>query len=67
MQQATVTPFPLQDDLIEARRVLNLEAEALRQLAQSLEGSFEGAINLLMETKGRVISLRYREKWTYSQ
>src|SRR5258708_16814676 len=55
MQQATVTPFLSQDDLTEARRVLNLEAEALRQLAQSLEGSFKGAIDLLMETKGRVI------------
>ena len=55
MQQATVTPFPIQDDLTEARRVLNLEAEAIRQLAQSLESSFKGAIDLLMQTKGRVI------------
>ena len=55
MQQATVTPLRPQDDLTEARRVLNLEAEALRHLAQNLNESFEGAIDLLMQTKGRVI------------
>lgn len=55
MQQATVTPLFSQDDLVEARRVLNLEAEALLQLAQSLGGSFKGTIDLLMQTKGRVI------------
>ncbi len=55
MQQAIVTPLFPQDDLVEARRVLNLEAEALLQLAQSLGGSFKGALDLLMQTKGRVI------------
>lgn len=58
MQQATVTPLfsqDAQDDLLEARRILNLEAEALVQLAKSLGGTFKGTIDLLMQTKGRVI------------
>ena len=55
MQHASVTPLFPQDDLIEARRVLKLEAEALLELAQSLGGSFKGAVDLLMQTKGRVI------------
>lgn len=55
MQQAAAIPFFPQDDLAEARRVLNLEADALRQLAQSLDGSFEEALDLLSQTKGRVI------------
>lgn len=55
MQLSTVTPLLPQDDLTVARRVLNLEAEALHQLAQSLDESFEGAIDLLMQTTGRVI------------
>lgn len=55
MQQALATPIFSQDDLMEARRVLHLEADALCQLAQSLDHSFEGALNLLMQTKGRVI------------
>lgn len=55
MGQATITSLLPQDDLTEARRVLNLEASALCQLAQNLDGSFEGSLDLLMETKGRVI------------
>lgn len=55
MQQANVTSFTLQDDLREARRVLNLEAEAICELAKNLDHSFEEAIDLLMQTKGRVI------------
>ena len=55
MQQATATPLFFYDDLTEARRVLHLEAEALCQLAQSLDGIFEEALDLLIETKGRVI------------
>ncbi len=59
----TVDPHPLQDgrwgaphdDLVEARRVLTLEASALETLAQSLDHSFEDAITLLMNTQGRVI------------
>jgi arabinose-5-phosphate isomerase len=43
------------NDLIEARRVLTLEAEALQQLASGLNESFESAVSLLMQTKGRVI------------
>lgn len=55
MQQATATPLFPAYDLIEARRVLHLEAEALCQLAQSLDGIFEEVLDLLMRTKGRVI------------
>ncbi len=55
MQQAIVTPLFPKDDLIEGRRVLNVEAEALLQLAQSLDESFERALDLLVQTKGRVI------------
>jgi len=55
MGQATAPLLLPQDDLTEARRVLNLEADALYQLAQNLDGSFEGSLDLLIETKGRVI------------
>jgi arabinose-5-phosphate isomerase len=43
------------EDLLEARRVLTLESEALQKLANNLDQSFEKAISLLIETKGRVI------------
>lgn len=55
MQKATVTSFLPQDDLREACRVLNLEAEAICELSKNLDHSFEEAIDLLMQTKGRVI------------
>ncbi len=55
MRQAIVSSLSPQDDFAEAQRVLNLEAEALCQLARSLDHSFEGAVDLLMKTKGRVI------------
>ncbi len=55
MQQAVVTSFFPQDDLAEARRVLKLEADALISLAQSLGEAFKEALNLLFQTKGRVI------------
>lgn len=55
MQQATITSFLPQDDLQEARRVLNLEADAIGELAKNLDHSFEDALELLMKTKGRVI------------
>lgn len=55
MQQAVITSLFPQDDLAEARRVLNLEAEALTNLAQSLGDAFKETLDLLMQTKGRVI------------
>ena len=55
MQQTTVTPLFPSYDLLEARRVLNLEADALYQLAENLDETFEKVLDLLMETKGRVI------------
>lgn len=53
-QAAAIQLFPL-NDLVEARRVLHLEAEALCQLAEGLDGTFQAVLDLLLETKGRVI------------
>ncbi|MDK3161233.1 hypothetical protein QPK87_32455 [Kamptonema cortianum] len=55
MEQANLNPVFLHDDLEEAYRVLRLEAEALLTLAQSLDESFQKALNIIMETEGRVI------------
>ncbi len=44
------TPF-----LDTARRVIETEADALRALAASLDDSFRAAIDLMRDTKGRVI------------
>ncbi|WP_370399578.1 KpsF/GutQ family sugar-phosphate isomerase [Sulfitobacter sp. JB4-11] len=44
------TPF-----LDTARRVIETEADALRTLASSLDDSFRAAIDLMRDTKGRVI------------
>lgn len=42
-------------DLASARRVLTIEADALRQLEQSLDDNFVQAVNVIAEAKGRVI------------
>lgn len=55
MQQAIISPLFSTNDLEEARRVLNLEAEALVQLAQNLDATFEEVLDLLTYTKGRII------------
>lgn len=55
MREATVTTLLPHNDLIEAQRVLNLEANALHELAQNLNESFEQTIDLLINTHGRVI------------
>ncbi|MDZ4322623.1 MAG: SIS domain-containing protein, partial [Alphaproteobacteria bacterium] len=55
MEQANLNPISLHDDLEEAYRVLRLEAEALLTLAQGLDESFQKALNIVMETEGRVI------------
>lgn len=39
----------------EARRVIRIEAEALQSLADSLDGSFEQAVRMILASKGRVI------------
>ncbi|HBM39767.1 MAG TPA: KpsF/GutQ family sugar-phosphate isomerase, partial [Sulfitobacter sp.] len=44
------TPF-----LDTARRVIRTEAQALEQLADSLDDRFRQAIDLLVATRGRVI------------
>lgn len=43
------------DALIIARRVIGLEAQALGLLAESLDGSFNRAVDLILAAKGRVI------------
>ncbi|MFV1849367.1 MAG: KpsF/GutQ family sugar-phosphate isomerase [Thalassospira sp.] len=49
-------PAPANDaDLAIARRVLDIEANALRELANSLNGEFCDAINLIEGLKGRLV------------
>jgi arabinose-5-phosphate isomerase len=45
----------IHDDLFEARRVLAIEAQALEALAVSLKEQFSTAVDLILNTKGRVI------------
>lgn len=53
MTQQTVPAF--EADLLSARRVLALEAEALQSLASSLNGDFVKALGLLAAATGRVV------------
>ncbi|MBJ6723149.1 KpsF/GutQ family sugar-phosphate isomerase [Geomesophilobacter sediminis] len=39
----------------EAKRVIRVEAEALASLAESIDGAFEKAVQMILEAKGRVI------------
>ena len=39
----------------EARKVIRIEAEALAALADSINGEFEKAVNLILSSKGRVV------------
>lgn len=55
MQNANVTSIFSNDDLIEAQRVLTLEAEAILCLGKSLGDDFKKTVDLLMKIKGRVI------------
>lgn len=49
-------PVPANDaDLAIARRVLEIEATALHELAESLNGEFCKAINLIEGLKGRLV------------
>jgi arabinose-5-phosphate isomerase len=41
--------------LEEAKRVIRIEAEALRRLADSINGEFERAVRLVLATRGRVV------------
>jgi len=42
-------------DLVAARRVLELEAQALHALAETLDGGFAAAVDLLLQVEGRVV------------
>lgn len=55
MQNAAVTLLKPLEDLSEARRVLEQEAQALLKLGECLDATFEEAIEILLQTKGRVI------------
>ncbi len=48
-------PEKTSTDLDAARRVLGLEQHALQALADSLDGAFQNALDILQNTKGRVI------------
>lgn len=39
----------------EAKKVIRIEAEALNQLADSINGDFERAVTLILQSKGRVV------------
>jgi arabinose-5-phosphate isomerase len=53
-QKANPTETSL-STLAEGRRVIALEAEALRTAAQRLDASFEDAVDLVADSRGRVI------------
>ncbi len=46
---------PAEDDLKSARRVLQLEAEGLKALSDTLDHDFASAVCLLSKTKGRIV------------
>lgn len=41
--------------LEEARKVIRIEAEALTRLADTIDGEFERAVRLILDTRGRVV------------
>jgi len=45
----------LSNDLAAARRVLRLEAEALRSMSEALDGAFTDAVEILFAVTGRVV------------
>ncbi len=49
------TSEPLDDVLASARRVLTIEANALMAMADSLDGAFVQAVDMLLAVRGRVI------------
>jgi arabinose-5-phosphate isomerase len=49
-------PSPAPEHLLElARRVLAIEADALRKIAERLDGTFGAAVDLILACRGRVI------------
>ena len=41
--------------IAEAKKVIRIEAEALSRLADSIDGEFERAVSLILQSKGRVV------------
>lgn len=48
-------PYSSSPDILEARRVLDLESRALQSLSDSLNDTFGKAVELVFTTKGRII------------
>ena len=55
LDQSLESPKNVGDDLISARRVLEIESNALHSLAANLDENFSLAINILSKIDGRVI------------
>jgi arabinose-5-phosphate isomerase len=55
LEQLTETRGKVENDLISARRVLEIEANALHNLAETLGDNFTLAIDILSKIKGRAI------------
>ena len=53
--QIDITSVSNQDTLTAARRVIDIEADALRQLKMSLGADFVKAVNIISRASGRVI------------
>jgi arabinose-5-phosphate isomerase len=53
--QAKIDMGDARADIASAKRVLTIEADAIRLLEQSLDDSFANAVNQIAEAKGRVI------------
>lgn len=51
----TIDDTTSSSDLAAARRVLRLEAEALRSMSDSLDGAFTEALEILFDVTGRVV------------
>lgn len=54
-EDAKVEPMTKNKDLASARRVLQIEADAILQMQQSLNGEFVKALDLIAAAQGRVI------------
>lgn len=53
--EISVAPPQLADAIVQARAVLETEAEAIVNIAQRLDGNFEKAIDLLLQCEGKVV------------
>jgi len=54
--EAAAGAHSARNDIAAARRVLDIEAQALRKLAESLDDDFSRALDLLASARGRVVT-----------